>query len=100
MAKSILTWIAGVAAVALMVGALWAWRFAPELAARNAADPYNARLGIRSLALALGALAQALVIAFVIGRVYPFRLPDKLLCGACALVGVASLGVAIELGWS
>ena len=100
MAKSVLSWVAGVAAVCLMVGALWVWRFAPELAARNAADPYNARLGIRSLAVALGAMAQVLVIAFVIGRVYPFRVPDKLVCAACAFVGMASLGTAIALGWS
>lgn len=99
MARVVLSWVAGAAAVALMVGALWAWRFAPEIAARSAVDPYTGRLGIRSIAIALGAVAQVLVIAFITGRLYPFRLPDKLVCGACALVGVASLGTAIALGW-
>lgn len=98
MLKGISIWLGGAAAVALMVAALWAWRFAPELAMRNADDPYTAKLGIRSLVVAIGAAAQVLLAVVVMRRVYPFRLPDKLFCGACALASVAALGTAIALG--
>ena len=100
MAKVISIWAGGAAAVALMVAALWAWRFAPELGVRSADDPYTAKLGIRSLAIAIGAAAHLLLFTGVIGRIYPFRLPDKVLCGAFALITVAALGTAIMLGWT
>ena len=100
MTKAVSIWAGGVAAVALLAAALWAWRFAPELAVRLADDPYAAGLGIRSLAIALGAGAQLLLIVCVVGRLYPIRLPDKLLGAACALTGVAALGTAIALSWA
>ncbi len=99
MARVVSIWAGGAAAVALMAAALWAWRFAPELAVRTADDPYSARLGIRSLAVAVGAAAQVLLMGCVIGRLYPIRLPDKLLGVACAVTGVAAVGTAIALGW-
>ncbi len=99
MVKAVSIWIAAAVAVALMAAALWAWRFAPELAVTGADDPYAARLGIRSLAVAVGAGAQVLLIVYVVGRLYPIRLPDKLLGAACAVTGVAAVGTAIALGW-
>jgi hypothetical protein len=100
MAKFVSIWAGAAATVGLMVAALWAWRFAPELAVRSADDPYTARLGIRSLAVAIGAAAHLLLFTGVIGRIYPFRLPDKLLCGAFALVSMAALGTALAMGWT
>ena len=100
MAKAASIWVGGVATVALMVAAMWAWRFAPELAVRrSAADPYAAKLGVRSLAVAAAAAAQVLLLTCVVGRVYPARLPDKLLGAALALTAVAALAAAVALGW-
>lgn len=100
MTKAVSIWAGGVASVALMAAALWAWRFAPELAVRVADDPYAARLSIRSLAVAVGAGAQVLLLVCVLGRLYPIRLPDKLLGAACVLTGVGALATAVALGWA
>ena len=35
MAKIISIWLGGAVTIALMVAALWAWRFAPELAMQH-----------------------------------------------------------------
>jgi hypothetical protein len=87
--------------VALMVTALWAWRLPPELglqgAVERAGEPYMAKLGIRSLSLALAAAAQVILLTFVIARVYPPRLSDRVLGIGLAITGVAALGTAIVL---
>ena len=101
MPKVVWFWVGGGLAVALMVAAMWVWRFAPELAVRHAAsDPYRAKLGIRGLAVALAAAAQVLLLAAVIGRIYPVRLGDKLFGATLTLGGLAALGVALVIGWS
>ena len=46
MAKVISIWVGGAIAVGLMVAAMWAWRFAPEIAVQSAGRPYVAKLGI------------------------------------------------------
>ncbi len=100
MAKGISIWLGSALAVALMVGALWAWRFAPELALQNTHSPYVAKLGIRSLALALAAVAQVVLLTFVIARVYPPNLSDRLLGVAITVLGAAALGTALVLALS
>ena len=62
----------GLAAVALMVLGLWAWRHAAEVAtdAMGAtAQPYVAKWAVRSAAIAAAAAAQTLLLTLVVGRV-------------------------------
>ena len=100
MAKAFSITFGGVVTVALMVAALWAWRVAPELAYRHADHAYTARLGIRSLAVALGAGAQVVLLAFVVGRVYPPNLGDRVLGAAIAVASFAALGAGVVLALS
>lgn len=100
MAKVISIWLGAAMALALMVAALWAWRFAPELAVQNTDHPYVAKLGIRSLAIALGAGAQVVLLTFVIARVYPPRLLDRILSIGIAVTSFAALGTAVVLALS
>ena len=97
MAKAFSISLGGLVTVALMVTALWAWRLAPDLAYQHADHAYTARLGIRSLAVALGAGAQVVLLLFVVARVYPPRLFDRVLGAAIAVTSFAALGTAIVL---
>src|SRR5688572_18937725 len=100
MAKAASIWLGSLMAIALMVAALWAWRLPPELGVRNAGQPYLAKLGIRSLAVALGAGAQVVLLAFVVGRVYQPRLSDRVLSACVGIASFAALGTAIVLALS
>ena len=100
MSKVASVWGWGTATVLLMVTAMSAWRFAPELAVKHSTHAYTAILGIRSLAVALAAAAQVLLLTCVVGRVYPIRPADKLFGAALALAGLAALVAAAALGWS
>lgn len=100
MTRVVTIWGFGFATVLLLVAAMSAWRFAPELAVRHASEAYAARLGIRSLAIALALAAQVLLLTCVVGRIYPFRLADKLFSLALGLAAVAALVAAMALGWS
>ena len=100
MAKIISIWLGGAVTIALMVAALWAWRFAPELATQHGEQPYVAKLGIRSLAIALAAGAQVVLLTLVIARVYPPRLPDRVLSIGVAVSSFAALAVAVVLAMS
>ena len=90
-----------VVAVALMVAALWAWQLPPELglqhAVERASQPYVAKLGIRSLAVALAAAAQVVLLSFVVARVYPPRLGDRVAGAVLVVAAIAALGTAIVL---
>ena len=100
MAKAVSIWIGGVLGVAMMVAALWAWRFAPELAFEHSGRPYVARLGIRSLAVALGAGAQVVLMVFVVANMYPPRALDRVLSVGIGVMSFAALGTAIVLALS
>jgi hypothetical protein len=99
-AKLISIWLGALLAVALLVAAMWAWRFAPELAVQNTERPYVAKLGIRSLAIALAAGSQVVLLAIVIARIYPPRLIDRVLGIGLAVTSFAALGVAVVLALS
>lgn len=88
------------ASVILLVAAMSAWRFAPELAVEYSSNAYTATLCVRSFAIALAAGAQVLLLTCVVGRLYPTRLPDKLFSAAFGLASVAALGASLALGWS
>jgi hypothetical protein len=96
-AKFISISLGGLVTVALMVTALWAWRFAPELAMQHSDRPYLAKVGIRSLALAVAAAAQVALLTFVVARFYPPGLPERLLSVAIGVGSSAALAVAIVL---
>ena len=100
MAKIISIWLGGAVAIALMVAALWAWRFAPELAMQHADGAYVAKLGIRSLAIALAAGAQVVLLTLVVARVYPPRLPDRIVSVGIGVASFAALTTAIVLAVS
>ena len=100
MVRVISIWMGGLIAIAMMVTAMWAWRFAPELAFDYSGRPYFARLGFRSLAVALGAGAQVVLLMFVIARVYPPRGLDRVLGIGIAIVSFAAMGTAIVLALS
>jgi hypothetical protein len=99
-AKLISIWLGVALAVALMVTALWAWRFAPELAMNDADHPYVAKLGIRSLAIALAAGAQVILLTLVVSRVYPPKLPDRVLGLSALVASFAALATAVVLALS
>src|SRR5688572_1405015 len=100
MPRVISIWIGGLIAVALMVAALWAWRFAPELAVQNSDRPYVAKLGIRSLAVALAAGAQVVLLAFVVSRVYPPRVMERVLGIGIGVASFAALCTAVVLAFN
>jgi hypothetical protein len=64
--------ITTVVATALMVGALWAWQQAPHLVF-DADRPEIATWAVRTAAIAAAAMAQALLLLFVVGRIYRTR---------------------------
>jgi hypothetical protein len=99
-AKVISIWLGGAIAVALIVAGLWAWRFAPELAMQHADGAYVAKLGIRSLAIALAAGAQVVLLTLVIARVYPPRLSDRVLSIGIGVASFAALATAVVLAVS
>ena len=93
-------WGFGLATIVLLVAAMSAWRFAPELAVGHATEAYAATWGIRSLAIALALAAQIVLLTCVVGRIYPIRITDKLFSAALGLAAAAALMVAAALGWS
>jgi hypothetical protein len=99
-AKIISIWLGGAVTIALMVTALWAWRFAPELAMQHSDRPYMAKVGIRSLALAVAAAGQVVLLTFVVARLYPPRLADRVLSVGVAIGSFAALAVAVVLAVS
>ena len=100
MAKTISIWMGGAVTIALMVAALWIWRFAPELAMQHSDRPYIAKVGIRALAIALAAGAQVVLLTLVVSRLYAPRLPDRILSVGVAIGSFAALAVAVVLAVS
>src|SRR5688500_1343659 len=100
MAKVASIWLGALMTIALMVAALCAWRFAPDLAAARSDQPYVAKLGIRCLPIALATGAQVVLLACVIARVYPPKLLDRVLSVGVAVASFAALGTAIALALS
>ncbi len=84
----------------LLIAALWTWESAPDLAAdMQTGRPEAAIWAARSAAMAAGALAQTILLYFVIGRMYPRRLLDDVLrlCFgiACVLACVSAIALSM-----
>jgi len=84
-------------AAVLMVVSLWAWQQGPQIAF-TADRPDVVLWAVRTAAIAAGALAQALVLVFVVGAVYRTRLLDVTLRVLTAAVFTVALVSAIALG--
>jgi uncharacterized membrane protein len=83
----------------LMVICLWTWQSAPTLAFNpNRSDDQAMVWAVRTAAIAAGALAQTVLLVFVIGNLYRTRLSDVLLRLLTATVFAVSLVSAIALG--
>jgi len=96
--KNVVAAIGTIAAIGLMVAALWAWGTAGWLVA-DSSRPDLERYAVRSAAIASGAIAQLLLLTFVAGRAYQRRqfVTDvpRLLAGAVGCVAIVS---ALALG--
>lgn len=90
------TFLAGAAAVALMVLCLWGWQHAGELA-QAAGQPRLGRWAVQCAAIAVGALAQVILLTMVIGRIYQRQLVDDLLQVSAAVVLAVALVSAVAL---
>jgi hypothetical protein len=80
-----------------MIVCLWAWQTAPHLAL-DADKPEVVLWAVRTAAIAAGALAQTVLLVFVVGNLYRTRLLDVLLRFLTATVFAVSLISAIALG--
>ena len=89
--------LAAAFAAALMVASLWAWQEAPHLAF-EADRPDVAMWAVRTTAVAAAALAQAVLLLFVVGRIYRTRGLDIVLRVLTAAVFTVALVSAIALG--
>jgi len=91
--------IGGAVSIGMVVAALWCWRSALRLSA-TASRPDIELWAIRSAAIALAAIAQAVLLTFVVRRLYrPDWTADLLricagLAGGVALVSAAALALA------
>ena len=87
--------VAAALAAALMVSSLWAWQQAPHLVF-DADRPDLALWAVRTAAIAVAALAQAVLLFLVVGRIYQARGFDTVLrvCTA-AVFTVAGIGAIV-----
>lgn len=86
-----------IAAIVLIVAALWAWQAGPHLAL-DADRPDVALWAVRSAAVAAGALAQGLAVALVLGNLYRRGRLDAAIGVTAAVVFAVSLVSAVALG--
>ena len=104
MARRLTTILAGFAALSMIVAAMWAWRDARQLA-EGTTRPDVTLWAFRSAGVALAATAQALIVSFVVLKIYRRRAggPDlfcdvlRLFAGlvaAIALISAIALGLA------
>lgn len=86
-------------AVALMLLALWVWQGAPGVPVEGqAARSESMAWALRSLAVAVAALAQLVTLRLVIGRIYRRGTLDDALCLSSAVACVIALVSATALG--
>jgi hypothetical protein len=64
--------VGGAVAVGMMIASLWSWQHALDISA-DAGNPQRAFWAMRSGAVGAAALAQLLLLTFVVGGVYPRR---------------------------
>jgi len=85
-------------AALLVIAALWTWESAPDLASDlQTGRPMAAIWAARSAAVAAAALAQTILLCFVIGGLYPRRMLDDALRLCFGIAAVLACVIAIAL---
>ena len=87
-----------VLAVILMIVSLWAWQIAPGLALTPERSDTIVLWAVRTASIAAAALAQMVLLFFVVGNIYRTRAVDVLLRLMTGTVFAVSLISAIALG--
>ena len=87
-----------VMAVLLMIVSLWAWQIAPGLALTPDQPDTIMLWAVRTASIAAAALAQTVLLVFVVGNLYRTRALDVLLRLTAGTVFAVSLISAIALG--
>jgi len=97
MARRLTTILGGFAALSMVVAALWAWNDARRLAEATA-RPDVTLWALRAAGVALIALAQAMLLTFVVSRIYRRDLFSDVLRVFAGLIAAIALISAIALG--
>jgi hypothetical protein len=88
-----------IAAIGMMVAALWAWAGAPDMVADwDVLRPDQMLWAIRSGAIAAAALAQVVIFGVVAGQIFPRRNADQAIVIVSAAIFAIALIAAVMLG--
>jgi hypothetical protein len=87
-----------IVSVVLMIVSLWAWQIAPGLAVTQDRPDVILLWAVRTASIAAAALAQTVLLLFVIGNIYRTRAVDVMLRLLTGTVFAVSLISAIALG--
>ena len=97
MTRKLTTILGSFAAISMVVAGLWAWNDARNLA-DGTTRPDVTLWAIRSAAVAVAAAAQAMVVTFIVGRIYRRDLFSDMLRVFAGLISAIALVSAIALG--
>ena len=97
MTRKLTTILGGFAAISMVVAGLWAWNDARNLA-DGTTRPDVALWAVRAAAVAVAAAAQAMLLTFIVGRLYRRDLFSDMLRVFAGLVAAVALVSAIALG--
>jgi hypothetical protein len=90
---------AAIAAMGLLVAALWAWQAsADRVADWDVLHPAQLLWAIRSGAIAAAALGEVVIFGVVAGQIFPRRRGDQVVVIACGGVFVLAIVAAVALG--
>jgi hypothetical protein len=99
MTRAIIIVAAAIAAIGMMVAALWAWAGAPDMVADwDVLRPDQMLWAIRSGAIAAAALAQVVIFGVVAGQIFPRRNADQAIVIVSAAIFAIALIAAVMLG--
>jgi hypothetical protein len=97
--RAIIVIAAAIAAMGMVVAALWAWQGAPDMVDDwDVLRPDQMLWAIRSGAIAAAALAQVVIFGVVAGQFFPRRAGDQAVVIASAAVFVIAVIAAVALG--
>ena len=97
MARRLTTILGSFAAFSMLVAGLWAWNDARHLADAST-RPEVTLWALRAAAVALAAAAQAMILTFVVSRIYRRDLFSDVLRVFAGLIAAIALICAIALG--
>jgi hypothetical protein len=96
--RAIVILAAAIAAMAMMVAALWAWQNAPDMVADwDVLRPGQMVWAIRTAAIATAALAQVVIFGVVAGQIFSRRTSDQAVVIGSAIVFVVAVIAAVIL---